>query len=321
MKQITIFILTLIFWGIQACEKPGDNEPNVPPPPPLRDSTNTNPLTSKSDSVLLLTKVVSSGSPGTLLFEYDNENRVKQVTKPFTQADPIISVILYQNGKISNIISQQGSNSPDKVSAIFYYNATNKCNKVVYKSPRCCLANDNPYYSTVTDSNYVASWDTLIYNSYGQLSQINKYQTGGRIADAVRFIYNSGSDTIPFQLEKTYPSWSYGLLIYTSNMEHPALRQMWFLPFLAHTTYLAGTSFMVSLPLLFDDRGGSALDEYLSFFPKCVTSYKASENGQWSSGLGGFVYSYSADSLTFQGVIPNAWPAVTAKFTFTKVKK
>jgi hypothetical protein len=192
-----------------------------------------------------------------------------------------------------------------------------------YKRPRCCLQNDNPYYHTVTDSNYVASYDTIIYNSYGQLSQINKYETGGRLADAVRFIYNSGSDTIPVQLEKTYSSTgeTYGLLIYTSNMEHPALRQMWFLPFLAHTTYLAGTSYMVSLPLLFDDRGGSALDEYLSFFSKCVTGYKVSYNGQWSGGLGGFVYSYSADSLTFQGVVPNAWPDVTAKYSFTKVKK
>jgi hypothetical protein len=104
-------------------------------------------------------------------------------------------------------------------------------------------------------------------------------------------------------------------------MEHPALRQMWFFPFLAHTTYLAGTSFFISIPLLLGDPGGAALNEYLSFFPKCITGYKSSYNGQWNSGVGGFVYSYSKDSLTFQAVVPNTWPSATAQYTFTKVKK
>jgi hypothetical protein len=103
-------------------------------------------------------------------------------------------------------------------------------------------------------------------------------------------------------------------------MVHPASRQMWFMTFVAYTTFLSYTSFFVSLPLLFDDRGNHELDEYLSFFSKCITTYKTSKNGQWTSGLGGFVYSYSKDSLTFQGSVPNVWPDVTAKFTFTKVK-
>lgn len=311
MKKLTIFILSTSFLlGLYACGKPGNNEPNYPPP---NDSTGTNPPTTgtnpsnaKPDSVILLTKVVSSGSSGTLLFEYDNANRLTNVTKPFNRAPPIISFIFYKNDKISTIVSQD-FDGIYKASAIFYYNANSKCNKVVYKRQICCLQNDNPYFHTVTDINDVDSHDTLIYNSYGQLSQVG----------AVRFGYNSGNDTMPSLLELRDD----GLRIKTNNLNHPGLSQMWFFPFLAHTTNLAGTSYNVSLPILFDDRE-TTLARYLSFFPKCVSSYTPKEYGQWSIIPSDIQYSYSADSLTFQGKIGKTWPIETATYTFTrKVKK
>ncbi len=322
LKQSATVVVFLLIVAFSACSKPVDDDPSTDPP---IDSTNTNPPVNKPDSIRLLTRIQGSGSPGTLQFEYDNENRLVKVIKPYNQASPILTYFFYKSGKLSTVISEDNFQS-DKASAVIYYNPNGTCSKIVYKRKKGWPI-ENPYYYAVSDSNDIDSYDTLIYNSSGQLTKLYTQAVTTSYSKDVRFTFNSASDSIPSQIDQTSYNKDgsvygrFGLLVYTNNLSHPGLKNMWILYPMNSTVYIAGSSLWVMYPILFDDLGGAEMARYLTFFSKCVTSYKISQNGTWSNGLGGFVYSYSADSSVFRGMVPNAWPAVNAEFTFTKAKK
>lgn len=187
---------------------------------------------------------------------------------------------------------------------IFLFGPDKKCIKVIKKSRRSNNANDvadnNPFFSNINDG-IVEQVDSLVYNVYGQLTEIWKQPASGVFPAVVKYSYSDNTQPVPSEITDyeghdvlTLVAKTRAVLTY-GNEEEPAHNTLWFFAFLEYN----GIEFSVgpnipainsSLRLIYFKN---VIKKYITYNltdPKALTFYSKD-----------FVYEYNKDSSSYTG--------------------
>lgn len=251
----------------------------------------------------LLTKADgSSSSNDSPDFHYDSSGKLIRITFQFAfgQID-----VHHNDDTISHLIFpfRDINSAPMSAAAIFYYRPDKKIERVIY-TPDFPGGTESTAISAAKAAYYVGAHDgpvrlvdSIVYTPAGLLSEIWTLRGSSGQEDLVKFIYDNPAQKSPSRIQHHYPVNSIysDIVITTNNMENPAYKACWFLPFINElmVPYVHG-----GLGLPITPHITNVLVNAWALVPNCIIQYSGLPQGYTSPV---FAYEYSQDSLTFTG--------------------
>jgi hypothetical protein len=244
----------------------------------------------------------STSSNDSPAFYYDSSGKLIRITFSFAfgQID-----VHHNNDTISHLIFpfRDINSAHMSAAAIFYYRPDKKIERVIY-TPEFPSGTENTAISAAKTAYYVGGpggpvrvVDSIVYTPTGQLSEIWTLRVGQ--GSWIKFIYDNAAHKSPsriqhFEINQAMYS---DVVLTTSNMENPAYKACWFLPFISELMhpYVHGGLAMPITPHI------NHVNSFVwALVPDCIIRYSGSPQGYISPV---FTYEYNQDSTVFTGKI------------------
>lgn len=324
-QLLTICLACFIIHTQAGCTKGNDDAPTpepidtIPTPP-----TNTTPPPPKVKKRVLTHYNYDAGAWGAIStygsIRYDSLGRVNSFDANAKNGYKVI----YNKDTIHYVLSPLDNSYYDLKRScwIFLYGTDKKCIKVIKKSRRSNIANDvadnNPFFSNINDGIY-DQVDSLVYNVYGQLTEIWHHENNGYYYHVTKYSYSDNIQPVPSEvidyegvynnsalIAKTRAVLSYG------GEEDPAHQSLWFFAFLEYH----GIEFSVA-PNIPGIHSLFRLVYFKKVIKKYIT-YSLNDPSVLTFYSKDFVYQYNSDSTTYKGRYnPDdiIYPKLTYSFT------